>query len=305
MEGPSRTAILVAAARGMHAEMAEQPLVEDALSAELCSEEELTRMTELASDVAISDGEGHGLDGPDSLQEVWKTYFRDAAFAASSVVRNRYAEDCLDASITERGIDQYVIVGAGLDTFAWRRPELTESLTIFELDLPVSQRYKRERLDAAGLAVPDSVRFVPVDLAAEPVSAALADTTFDETSPAFYSWLGVTPYLSSGAIFDTLRSIADASAAGSEVVFDFVDERGCNPETTTPRIRRMLRMVDELGEPFSDGLALAGLEDELEGMGFELLERLDPAEQRRRYFDGQPDYFRPTEHYHFVHLRVA
>lgn len=305
MDEYSRTALLAAVPRGMHAEMSDDPLLNDTLVAELYTDEEAEQMTSVGLKTALSEEESQQLGDTYSLHEAWELVFRHGAFAASSVARNQYAEDCLEMAVQEHGIDQYVLVGAGLETFAWRRPELAERLTIFELDHPASQEFKRERLAGADLSVPESFHFVSVDLEAESVPSALAETAYTPTRPAFYSWLGVTPYLPSEAISGTLQSIAEGSAAGSELVFDFADTKGSNPETATPRIRRFMRMVEDMGQSIGPGLEVATIEDELNRLGFELVELLSPEDQRRRYFTDQPDYFAPTEHYHFVHTRVA
>lgn len=289
----------------MYAEMADDPLLDDTLAAELYTEEERERITNVGLRTALSESQLRQLGDSYSDRDAWELAFRHGAFAASSVARNRYAEDCLETAVREHGVDQYVLVGAGLETFPWRRPGLAGDLRIFELDHPATQRFKRERLAAADLAIPDSLHFVSVDLETESVSSALADTEFAMDHPAFYSWLGVTPYLPSEATFGTLQSISEVSAAGSELVFDFVDAEGSNPETSTPRIRRFMRMVEQMGAPTGDGLDLATLEEELNGLGFELVELLSPDDQRRRYFDDQPAYFDSTEHYHFAHVRVS
>lgn len=305
MDEHSRTAILAAVTRGMHAEMVEEPLVADTFAPELYTEKEAAEITEFALATALSEEQRRELGESYSMTDAYEMAFRHGAFAASAVARGRYAEDCLADAVARDSIDQYAIVGAGLDTFAFRRPDLAEALEIFELDHPASQRFKRERLEAAGLEPPESLHFVPVDLTTQPVSAALEDTAFDPDRPAFYSWLGVTPYLPPEATFATLESVAEVSAGGSALVFDFVDAVGSAPETTTPRIRRFMRMVDAMGEPAQRGLPLEAFEADLARLGFDVVELLDLDEQRRRYFDSQPDYFEPTEHYHFAHVRVG
>lgn len=305
MDEHVRTALLAAVPRGMHAQMSDDPILDDTLASRLYTDEEREQMTGIGLQTGLSEEQRRQLGETYSLTEAWEMAFRHGAFAAASVARNRYAEDCLETAVREHGIDQYVLVGAGLETFAWRRPELADRLTILELDHPASQEFKRDRLAAADLSVPDSLQFVSVDLASEPVGSALADTAYTADRPAFYSWLGVVPYLPTEATFGTLRSIAEGSAPGSELVFDFVDAEGSTPETTTPRIRRFMRMVEEMGQSTGPGLELATIEDELNRLGFDLVELLSPDEQRQRYFTDQPDYFGPTEHYHFVHVRVT
>lgn len=305
MDENSRTAVLAAVTRGMHTEMSGNPLLDDQLASKLYTNEEKQQITDIGVRMGVSDEDSHQLGDAYSPTEAWEMAFDRGAFAASSVARNRYAEDCLEAAHRERGIDQYVVVGAGLDTFAWRRPELADELTIIELDHPDVQRFKRERLDEAGLDIPNSVHFAPVNLETERVSSALADTAYDSGAPAFYSWLGVTPYLPSKAIFGTLQDITETSVAGSEIVFDFVDTEGSAPETTTDRIRRFIQMVEQMGASTGDGLGLATFEERMNDLGLEVVELLSPDGQRRRYFSDQPDYFGPTEHYHFAHVKIT
>lgn len=305
MDEPSRTAILAAATRGMHAELVDDPLIDGSHVAELYTEEEIERITELGLKTSLSEDQRRELGDEFSLQNAWELAFRHGAFAAAAVVRNRYAEDCLETAVHERGIDQYVNVGAGLDTFPFRRPELAEELTIFELDHPATQGFKRDRLAAAGLTPPPSLHFVPVDLEVTPVADALADTGLDRQRPAFCSWLGVSIYLPSDAIFGTLGSLAEVCADGSELVFDFIDTEGSNPDTTTPAIRRFMQFVGAMGEPVQDGLDLNTLNEDFRRLGLELEERLDSNAQVDRYFADQPDFFGPTEHYHFARGTVA
>ncbi len=123
------------------------------------------------------------------------------------VVRSRFAEDCLEAAF-ERGVRQYVILGAGLDTFAWRQPAWASGLRIFEVDQAGSQQDKQDRVARAGLAAPPNLVFVPVDFETEPLGQCLSGAGVDLRAPVFFSWLGVTPYLDEAAIDDVLRVVA-------------------------------------------------------------------------------------------------
>ena len=147
-------------------------------------------------------------EGPVSLfrAEVVREVF------AGICTRSRYAEDRLAAG----AFAQYVILGAGLDSFAWRRPDLLRSLRVFEVDHPASQAWKLERVSALALPLSDSQVFVPADFEAEPVQDALRTAGFDFGQRALFSWTGVAPYLTAQAIASTLRVVAGA-AAGSEL----------------------------------------------------------------------------------------
>jgi methyltransferase (TIGR00027 family) len=138
--------------------------------------------------------------------------------------RARYNEDKLSAAIS-KGISQYVIVGAGLDTFALRRPDLRNRLRVFELDHPVTQALKRDRLVQAALALPPNLHFCPTDFERESVASSLSRSPYDPIVPTFFSWLGVTFYLTRDAINATLKSIRTVAATGSEIVMEYVDSK--------------------------------------------------------------------------------
>lgn len=224
--------------------------------------------------------------------------------AAQVVMRARYCEDVLERAIA-RGVRQYVIVGAGLDSFALRRPELAGGLRVFELDHPASQAAKRAKLAGLAAPLPVNLEFVPVDFERATVAEALAGSTFDRGAPAFFSWLGTTHYLSAAAIFATLGSIGGSAADGSGIVFDYtVQGEGLSPEDRR-ELQQARRFVARRGEPFVSSFEPAALMAAVGTLGFRLVEDLDSDEQRRRYFAGRSDGLRPTVHTHVVHYEVA
>ncbi len=125
-------------------------------------------------------------------------------FRAFMAVRSRYVEDRLAEAVLN-GVGQYVILGAGLDTFAYRNP--FHSLRIFEVDLPATQAWKRKMLGSAEIAVPESLTFVPLDFERQMLAAELAEAGFDHRLPAFFGWSGVVPYLTLTAFRATLETI--------------------------------------------------------------------------------------------------
>ena len=137
---------------------------------------------------------------------------------ALMVVRNRYAEDELARSI-QRGVCQYVILGAGMDTFAYRNS--FPFLRVFELDHPATQAWKRRQLERAAIPIPASVTFVSVDFERQMMTDALIQSGFKSDQLTFISWLGVVRYLTREAFISVLTSIISSMRVGSEVVFDF------------------------------------------------------------------------------------
>src|SRR5215469_12890923 len=146
-----------------------------------------------------------------------------------TAARSRIAEDALSKAVA-RGVRQLVILGAGLDTFALRNPHAAR-LSIFEVDHPATQAWKRQRLAGAELAPPPWLTFVPVDFERDDLQQELSSAGFQRTSAAFFTWLGVVPYLTRNAIDDTLGYIA--SIANSEVVFDYAEP----PETWSEDVK--------------------------------------------------------------------
>jgi methyltransferase (TIGR00027 family) len=162
--------------------------------------------------------------------------------------RARYAEDCLEECVTA-GIEQYVIVGAGLDSFALRRPDLLDRLVVFELDHPNTQRAKRDRLGVLGRAIPDQLNFVPIDFEVEAIDAVLSRSSFSREKHAFFSWLGTVPYLSDNAVFSTLAAISSLAHPGSQVVFDYAVPDSLVDEGDRRAVSSLRRFTARRGEP--------------------------------------------------------
>lgn len=171
-----------------------------------------------------------------------------AALRALVTCRARYTEDALAAAV-ERGIDQYVVLGAGLDTFAYRSP-LARRVRVFEVDHPATQGWKRHLLSASEVPLPDELAFVPVDLRLrEPLVDRLAAGGFDPCRPAFVSWLGVVPYLEWSAVAGTLAAVA-ALAAGTELVVEYVVPRGRLDRTDQRVFDACMLAATVAGEPW-------------------------------------------------------
>jgi methyltransferase (TIGR00027 family) len=216
---------------------------------------------------------------------------RRASPAASSMrafiaVRSRYAEDSF-AGAYARAVRQYVVLGAGLDTFAYRCP--FDDVRVYEVDHPATQAWKRERLDRLGIAVPERVAYVPVDFERETLRDGLARTRFEFSQPAFLAWLGVTPYLTSEAVESTLRAIASDMAKGTEIVFDFATGPGRDPVANAARESFAAR-VEALGEPIRSRFYAAELTLLLRTVGFSQVEVADAEALNARYLDGRHDH---------------
>jgi methyltransferase (TIGR00027 family) len=219
---------------------------------------------------------------------------------AAVCTRSRYAEDRLAAG----AFAQYVILGAGLDSFAWRRPDLLRSLRVFEVDHPASQAWKLERVSDLALPLSDSQVFVPVDFEAESLRDALRTAGFDWDQRALFSWTGVAPYLTASAIASTLRTIAGA-ATGSEVVFSYRTEEPVLDEAGREFIRIYAPLAASLGEPLQPGWPVIEIDRLISRSGLKVVDHPARADLEERYFADRTDGLRPYNVETLVTARVT
>jgi methyltransferase (TIGR00027 family) len=202
--------------------------------------------------------------------------------------RTRFAEDTLAASF-ENGVRQVVMLGAGLDTYAYRSP-LRDRLRIFEVDHPATQAWKRQRLRDAAIPLPSSLTFAPIDFERETLAEGLATAGFDRTQQTFFTWLGVVPYLNQEAVWATLNFIASLPS-GAHVVFDYSDPpASLSPEGQASHWRRAER-VAHLGEAWVTYFEAETLHAQLRASGFVQIEDLGPAQIVSRYFPNRAGSF--------------
>jgi methyltransferase (TIGR00027 family) len=258
---PSRTALAAAAHRAAHQILEEGRIFRDPLAVRILGQDADTIAREAAEHPSRR---------------------RMRLFIA---VRTRFAEDALAAAV-ERGVRQLVVLGAGLDTYACRNP-FGERLRIFEVDHPATQAWKRDRLAEAGIPLPGWLTFAPVDFERESLAEGLAAAGFDPGQPAFFTWLGVVPYLSEEATWSTLSFIAGLKG-GAHVVFDYSDP----PESFTPEARaahdERAERVAALGEAWKNYFDAATLHPRLTELGFKEIEDLGPPQIGSRYFPNRP-----------------
>jgi methyltransferase (TIGR00027 family) len=207
-------------------------------------------------------------------------------------VRSRYAEDQL-ATAVKRGVRQYVVLGAGLDTFAYRNRHSGAGLRVFEVDHPATQAWKRDVLGVAGIAIPSGMVFVPVDFERDTLAQSLRGAGFDANGPAFFSWLGVTIYLTPETFASTLAFVRSMPPQ-SGIVFDYAVARQSLSLVEQTTLEVLTRRVGAVGEPFQLFFEPQELGRQLTRMGFEHLEDLGREEINARYFAGRPDGLQVT-----------
>ncbi|HXY01394.1 MAG TPA: SAM-dependent methyltransferase [Candidatus Limnocylindrales bacterium] len=195
-------------------------------------------------------------------------------------IRTRFAEDALAAAV-ERGVRQIVVLGGGLDTYAFRNP-FGETLRIFEVDHPATQAWKCELLHDAGIPLPSSLSFAPVDFECQTLAEGLEAVNFDRERQTFFTWLGVVPYLTAEAVWSTLAFMAGLPN-GAHVVFDYSDP----PNALSPKARAShdLRAAyaETVGEPWITYFEADQLRAKLMALGFCEIEDLGPPQIAERY----------------------
>jgi methyltransferase (TIGR00027 family) len=217
--------------------------------------------------------------------------------------RSRLAEDTLADAFT-RGVEQYVLLGAGLDTFAYRASAAYPTLKVFEIDHPATQAWKRERLAEVHIAVLDNVTYVPVNFETDTLVDGLKRGGFDFSRPAVLAWLGVTPYLSPETVMDTLRTIAHTMQPGSQIVFDYTQPLSNMTADQRANFAAMAERVASLGEPFRSAFEPGPLAREVAAAGFSAVDDFDVEALNARYFADREDGLKLRGRAHLMRARV-
>lgn len=195
---------------------------------------------------------------------------------------------------------QYVICGAGMDSFAFRNQ--IHNIKIFEVDHPDTQRYKLERIKKLEWIIPENLTFVPVDFSKDSLKEKLLEKGFDSNLPTFTAILGVTYYLTLPVFEQTLKIISELSPEGSKLIFDFPDERTFSEELkkNAPRVQELADVTEKLGEPMLHGFSTEEVKQALERNAFELASHYRPEIIQDLYFDGRSDGLKAYENVHFI-----
>jgi methyltransferase (TIGR00027 family) len=292
---PSATAIGTAMARAAHLFLDDDPKIfHDPLALRLSGAE-----SEAALQTAI--GEFVNELTQKYTAELAQALFKDLRVMVT--MRQKYTEEELGKAV-ESGVTQYVILGAGLDSFAYRRPDLASRVRVFEVDHPATQQWKRARLQELHLPLPSNLTFVPVDFEQHTLADQLRASGHRSELPTFVSWLGVTMYLTEAAVFETLRYAA-SFAPGSEIVFQYL-----LPVSLLNAKDQQLQAIHTAGvaargEPFVSFFEPTDLAARVRALGFTQVWDLSPEDANARYFAGRTDGLRASGLSHYMKARVG
>ncbi len=290
----SVTALMSSFGRAFHAESEEHPIFADHLAKKLMTAEEYDAV------------KGYILSGAqffepeiNSAEQEQKELLRKLVndhIAPSPLCRAFYTEQALKIAVLT-GTEQYVILGAGLDTFAFREKNFLFKHRVFEVDHPLTQKDKIERITRAGWVIPKNLTFVPVDFTKDSLTERLTFGGFNSSAKSFFSWLGVTYYLLEEEIDKMLAELSSLCAFGSTLVFDYPDENFFN--ASERRVQNTIMMAKAGGEPMQSAFSYKKLEKLLEKHGFLIYELLTPKDIQKNIIDRAGARMKAFEHVNY------
>lgn len=291
----SMTALIASFSRAYHAENDDPKIFYDPIARQLMTEEEYNQIM------------GYIIGGIDFFSPEKKSKLTDSEeilkwivqtqLAPTPLARARYCEDMLKNAV-KLDAKQYVILGAGMDTFAYRNHELMSTIHVFEIDHPDTQTFKKMKVEQAGWGVPDNLHYVPVDFIKDNLHIELEKFGFDTQKITFFSWLGVTYYLTKEVIASMLKTISSLSPEGSGLLFDYADDEFFTADVK--RVQNQIAMANASGEPMQSGYSYGEMEQLLSKNGLLVYEHLTSQDIENRFFTGRADYLHAFEHINYA-----
>ena len=294
----SITSLVSAFGRAYHSEFDSPKIFDDYVAKEFISQKERSDIeTNMVQGIHFfnTDIAKQFQDNPKDILK-WITQVQ---LSPTPLARAAYCERVLLHEIT-LGTKQYVILGAGLDTFSFRHRELENKIEVFEVDHPSTQRFKKERIKEAELEVPNHLHFVSMDFTKGFSYEQLRNEGF-ENKKTFFSLLGVTYYLTKEELSSLIECLFAMVPEGSSIVFDYPDENLFAEKGLSNRVENMVKMAAVGGEPMKSCFSYAEMEALLEKAGLLIYEHLSPKDINTFYFEGRNDYLKAFETVHYVH----
>ncbi len=280
----SITAKLCSFARAYHSNFIREKIFDDYLAFDMMGKEEYENIKKLLENLMISN---------QNRSNIYNVL--DKCLSPIPLSRIAYTEKKLAEFAKRAGICQYVILGAGMDTFSFRNGN--KNIKIFELDHKDTQNYKLERIKKLEWNIPENVKFVPVDFEKENIKEVLIKAGFKAELPSFFSILGVTYYLTLDVFEKTIEDISDLSKAENKIVFDYPDE---TTFSAAGRVKNLTRLTAHFGEPMKHGYSYNDLENTLNSHKFVIEKHLTPANIQEKFFKNRKDEQSAFENIHFI-----
>lgn len=294
----SLTSLVSAFGRAYHSKYDTPKIFDDYIAKDLISQEEFSAISNNMIEGIQFFNREIGQRFKDNREEILK-WVTQVQLSPTPLARAAFCENVLFNEVN-LGLKQYVILGAGLDTFAFRHPELKNSLEIFEIDYPATQQVKKKRLDNAQFNIPKNLHFVSMDFTAAFSHQELIKQGF-ANKKTFFSLLGVSYYLTKEENERLLNDLFALVPSGSSIVFDYADEKLFEEKGLSNRVANMVKMAAAGGEPMKSSFTYNEIERILEKSGLLIYEHLSPASINDRYFQNRTDYLTAFETIHYIH----
>ena len=289
----SLTAKLCLFARAVHAQE-ENPVFNDTKAGELLGEKDYCKFFQQTGEKAAGDQKQITRNKYDErliCQQV------DCYFSPILTSRSAFTEECLSSFALQKETVQYVILGAGMDTFAFRNRN--SSIEIFELDHPYTQNYKIRRIRELGWDIPENVHYIPVDFTKEHLQEVLKKSSFRLSVPTVFSILGLTYYLSEETFSSLLKEISSIAGKGDEIIFDYPDPSGFR--SSRSRMNELSKLTRSMGETMTGGFTNQRIESLLKRNGLYVRKHLDPDMIEEKWFRNDER----IRAFHCIHLILA
>lgn len=294
----SLTSLVSAFGRAYHSKYDSPKIFDDSIAIQLISQKEYHDIEENMVEGIQFFNKEIAEKFKDNSDEILK-WITQVQLSPTPLARAAYCENVLKSEI-RLGLKQYVILGAGLDTFCFRHPRLENTVEIFEIDFPSTQEYKIQKLAEVDLKIPSNLHFVPMDFTKIFSYEKLVEKAFSYKK-TFFSLLGVSYYLTKDELSSLLDHLFANVPTGSSIVFDYADERLFEEKGFSNRVENMVKMAMASGEPMKSCFSLSEMEKMLDKSGLLIYEHLSPANIKKRYFSNRNDYLTAFETIHYIH----
>lgn len=294
----SLTSLISAFGRSYHSQFDTPKIFNDYIAKDLISQKEFNNIKESMVQGIHFFNKDIAQKFKGDTEEILK-WITQIQLSPTPLARAAYCEKVLlnEASL---GLKQYVILGAGLDTFSFRHPELKKTLEIFEIDYPTTQEFKKKRLYEANFKIPSNLHFISMDFTKKFSYQNLRDQGFGNKK-TFFSLLGVSYYLTKEEISNLIDNLVAKVPSGSSIVFDYADEKLFEEKGIFNRVENMVKMASASGEPMKSCFSYYEIERMLEKYGLLIYEHLSPDKINKLYFDDRKDYLSAFETIHYIH----
>ena len=289
----SITAKLCSFARAYHSNIGRKKIFDDYLAYDLMGKEEFEEIGRLIQ----NDFKLKPSDNVSGFESSQITSTLNRYISPIPLSRIAFAEQKLSEFAEKHSQCQYVICGAGMDTFAFRNTD--PDIRIFELDHPDTGRYKRERISQLEWNIPKNLTFVPIDFSKDDMISVLLASGFDPAIPTFFAILGVSYYLTLPVFAQTIKKISELCGAEGKIVFDYPDETTLRAQPSE-RVNTLADITERLGEKMLHGYSFSEISTVLDRYGFEIEDHETPQMIQQLYFEDRDDGIKAFENIHFM-----